>query len=408
MATAPDPAAVLHEVAADLACSSCSPAPRDIPALVGLLGAASLRHQQELAGAAPQERPEISERFWRAAVKTAELVVARPAPWLALPQEEVGRQVDLWQEEVDRAARTMGEHLAPDSPGLKSDGAGGVALELVVVGEGEQEHHFTGEGAKLSLHLQPEEEGEHQLIVFKSYRDLGCILNRQPDCTLPPAGEGHRVNSRVVGADLYRGAAAVRSGLTVSLVLEHTYAAEQGLAPSGAQCVWWDPAVRGWNASGCSTEAAGPGATRCSCSHLTNFAVLMDINGVLEPGSRLASVLSLLTVLCSSLSCLGLALSLLVFTLVPGLQSDRTTIHRHLCLTLLAANLVLLAGLDATEVAMPPAPSFPPRPLPPPAPPVPLLPPPPPLRPPSSPPCCARRWRWPSPTCSVPPSAGGW
>ena len=75
----------------------------------------------------------------------------------------------------------------------------------------------------------------------------------------------------------------------------------------------------------------------------------MDINGVLTSSYSLTSALSLLTVLCSSLSCVGLALSLAVFTLVPGLQSDRTTIHRHLCLTLLLAHLLLLGGLDATQ-----------------------------------------------------------
>ena len=88
---------------------------------------------------------------------------------------------------------------------------------------------------------------------------------------------------------------------------------------------------------------------RCSCSHLTNFAVLMDINGVLTSSTSLTSALSLLTVLCSTLSCAGLALSLAVFSVVPGLQSDRTTIHRHLCLTLLLAHLLLLGGLDATQ-----------------------------------------------------------
>ena len=75
----------------------------------------------------------------------------------------------------------------------------------------------------------------------------------------------------------------------------------------------------------------------------------MDINGVLTSSSSLTSALSLLTVLCSSLSCIGLALSLAIFTVVPGLQSDRTTIHRHLCLTLLLAHLLLLGGLDATQ-----------------------------------------------------------
>lgn len=76
----------------------------------------------------------------------------------------------------------------------------------------------------------------------------------------------------------------------------------------------------------------------------------MDINGVLPESSSLTSALTLLTIICSSLSCLGLFLSLLVFSLVPGLRSDRTSIHKHLCFTLLLAHILILAGLDATQV----------------------------------------------------------
>ena len=123
----------------------------------------------------------------------------------------------------------------------------------------------------------------------------------------------------------------VTEGLTVSIVFSHTYGLEQGLEASGAQCVYWDIVARGWNSTGCATAEEGLGATRyhldlsqascnylsrCTCKHLTNFAVLMDINGVLSPSSSLSSALSLLTILCSSLSCLGLVLCLLVFTLV--------------------------------------------------------------------------------------------
>ena len=37
---------------------------------------------------------------------------------------------------------------------------------------------------------------------------------------------------------------------------------------------------RGWNSSGCVTLETGEHRTRCRCEHLTNFAVLMDINSV--------------------------------------------------------------------------------------------------------------------------------
>ena len=189
-------------------------------------------------------------------VQTAGLVVASPRPWLGLEEEEVGRQVGQWQEEVDLAARTMVQHLGPNTSSLTSQGAGGVVLELVVVGkeEEEEEHRFADEGAELYLTLEHEEQKEEKLIVFKSYQNLGCILNRQESCSTASVEEGNgtanvdeggevkeggggsvgvvgerRVNSRVVGADMYLGSQRreVNTGLTVTITFRHMYGNEQ-------------------------------------------------------------------------------------------------------------------------------------------------------------------------------------
>ena len=60
-------------------------------------------------------------------MRTADLLVSKPEPWLGLEEAEVGEQVGKWQEQVDRAARTMGEHLDPEmATKLSSKGAGGI------------------------------------------------------------------------------------------------------------------------------------------------------------------------------------------------------------------------------------------------------------------------------------------
>lgn len=210
-----------------------------LPSLVSLLREASARQQQEVEEAPEEDREDLSRRFWHAAVRTADLLVARPEPWLGLREEEVGRQVSKWQEEVDRAARTMGSHLKPGTSSLRSEGEGGVQLELVVATEEEQEHRWSGEGADLSISLE-QQSSQSKLLVFKSYRDLGCILNRQLSCSSPPVlGESRRVNSRVVGADLYLGQASteVRQGIQVSIIFQHTYGtAEVGIWCTSQSC----------------------------------------------------------------------------------------------------------------------------------------------------------------------------
>ena len=130
----------------------------------------------------------------------------------------------------------MGENLDPEATKLSSEGAGGLQLELVLIREEEkeEEHSFRGEGAHLILTHEQDQITQEKLIVFKSYRDLGCILNRQTSCSDPPVvGEGRRVNSRVVGADMYLGEARkeVTHGLSVSILFEHTFGEEHVSLP---------------------------------------------------------------------------------------------------------------------------------------------------------------------------------
>ncbi len=45
--------------------------------------------------------------------------------------------------------------------------------------------------------------------------------------------------------------------------------------PGSEKCVSWDFDRQDWTNRGCKTSADQDGTVTCSCSHLTNFAVLM-------------------------------------------------------------------------------------------------------------------------------------
>ena len=45
--------------------------------------------------------------------------------------------------------------------------------------------------------------------------------------------------------------------------------------PSTARCVSWDFVSDSWITDGCTTEVVNETTFRCSCTHLTNFAVLV-------------------------------------------------------------------------------------------------------------------------------------
>ncbi len=45
--------------------------------------------------------------------------------------------------------------------------------------------------------------------------------------------------------------------------------------PSTARCVSWDFVSDSWITDGCTTEVVNETTFRCSCTHLTNFGVLV-------------------------------------------------------------------------------------------------------------------------------------
>lgn len=47
-------------------------------------------------------------------------------------------------------------------------------------------------------------------------------------------------------------------------------------------CVFWDVMRNAWQQDGCQLVSANTEETVCKCDHLTNFGVIMDINGILQ------------------------------------------------------------------------------------------------------------------------------
>ncbi|XP_029913292.1 adhesion G protein-coupled receptor E2 [Myripristis murdjan] len=111
-------------------------------------------------------------------------------------------------------------------------------------------------------------------------------------------------------------------------------------------CVYWDSTEGGgtWSARGCSVMESNADYTVCSCNHLSSFAVLMALHEIEDRFD-----LQLITWVGLSLSLLCLFICILTFSLVRSIQSPRTTIHLHLCISLFIANLVFLAGISRTE-----------------------------------------------------------
>lgn len=66
-------------------------------------------------------------------------------------------------------------------------------------------------------------------------------------------------------------------------------------------------------------------------------------------GSVHELLLTVITRMGIAVSLVCLAISLFTFCFFRGLQSDRNTIHKNLCLNLFVGELVYLVGINMTE-----------------------------------------------------------
>ncbi|XP_030640183.1 adhesion G-protein coupled receptor D2 [Chanos chanos] len=116
-------------------------------------------------------------------------------------------------------------------------------------------------------------------------------------------------------------------------------------------CVFWNFSlmeghVSGWSQEGCRVMYSGPDVTTCSCSHTTNFAVLMNyMDNTWSPEEE--SVLTKLTFIGSGASLCALVVTLMLFTVLDIPKSDRTSIHKNLFISLTCAQIVLLCSGSA-------------------------------------------------------------
>ncbi|XP_050356968.1 latrophilin Cirl isoform X2 [Nymphalis io] len=151
------------------------------------------------------------------------------------------------------------------------------------------------------------------------------------------------LNSKVISASLGNGR-HIQLSQMVRLTMKHLKT-ENVTNPS---CVFWDYTLHGWSSEGCQVEWSNASHTGCACSHLTNFAILMDVHGV-SLGATHEMALRLLTFIGCAISAVALLAAILVFQCFRNMKSDRVLIHKNLCVCLLIAEIVFMAGIDKTQ-----------------------------------------------------------
>uniref|UniRef100_T1IXT1 Uncharacterized protein n=1 Tax=Strigamia maritima TaxID=126957 RepID=T1IXT1_STRMM len=181
--------------------------------------------------------------------------------------------------------------------------------------------------------------------VFTKYKNLSVIL--PSNHLVGNQFDRFRLISDVIGASFESGKKSFKFEhdfvIITSKHLRKTSKTSTGI------CVFWNMVTDYWDTAGCFNNMTNQTHTICHCNHLTNFAVLMDVNDVIQPGSVHSIALTWITIVGCSLSIACLSISCVIFVAFRALWSLRSTIHCNLSASLAVAQLILLVGLDRTE-----------------------------------------------------------
>lgn len=126
---------------------------------------------------------------------------------------------------------------------------------------------------------------------------------------------------------------------------------------SNPQCVRWNTFSNSWTRLGCQTEVpdfealaledpSKPVLINCTCSHVSNYAVLVDIidpEDIPEP-SLLVQISSYSAFMLSLPILFGVLIAL---ALLRGMQTNSNTIHQNLVLCVFVAELLFFVSMQA-------------------------------------------------------------
>ncbi|XP_059395494.1 adhesion G protein-coupled receptor L3-like isoform X4 [Carassius carassius] len=192
-------------------------------------------------------------------------------------------------------------------------------------------------------------------MAFVLYKHLGSYLSTE-NASMKFSSETLNtnysviVNSPVITAAINKDSNKVYLSDPVIFTVRHIQQSEENFNPN---CSFWSYSKRSmtgfWSTQDCRLLGTNRTHTTCSCTHLTNFAVLMahvDVQPVDPVHDLLLDIITWVGIL---LSLVCLLVCIFTFCFFRGLQSDRNTIHKNLCISLFIAETLFLTGINRVD-----------------------------------------------------------
>ncbi|XP_068095260.1 adhesion G protein-coupled receptor L2 isoform X8 [Hyperolius riggenbachi] len=315
-----------------------------------------------------QKREKTCRAYLKAIVDTVDNLLRPDAlqSWRDMNSSEQAHAATMLLDTLEEGAFVLADNLA--DPTRVTMPTENIILEVAVLStEGQvQELKFpqgNKEGNLIQLSANTVKQNSRNglaKLVFILYKNLGQFLSTE-NATIKLGGEfansNHTiaVNSHVIAATINKESSRVTLSDPVHFTLEH-------LDPNNyfnANCSFWNYSERTmmgyWSTQGCRLVETNKTHTTCACTHLTNFAILMAHRQIVYKSPMHELLLTVITWVGIVISLVCLAICIFTFCFFRGLQSDRNTIHKNLCINLFIAEFIFLVGIDKTnyEIACP-------------------------------------------------------
>ncbi|XP_036612921.1 adhesion G protein-coupled receptor L2 isoform X3 [Trichosurus vulpecula] len=310
----------------------------------------------------PSEKDSAGRSYNKAIVDTVDNLLRPEAleSWKDMNSSEQAHAATMLLDTLEEGAFVLADNLLEAT--RVSMPTENIVLEVAVVStEGQVQDLKFPQGNKGSSSIQLSANTVKQnsrnglaKLVFIIYKSLGQFLSTE-NATIKLGGDfaGRNstiaVNSHVISASLNKESSRVYLTDPVLFTLEH-------IDPDNyfnANCSFWNYSERTmmgyWSTQGCKLVDTNKTHTTCACSHLTNFAILMAHREIAYKDGVHELLLTVITWVGIVISLVCLAICIFTFCFFRGLQSDRNTIHKNLCINLFIAEFIFLIGIDKTE-----------------------------------------------------------
>ncbi|XP_037682740.1 adhesion G protein-coupled receptor L2 isoform X17 [Choloepus didactylus] len=311
----------------------------------------------------PSEKDSAGRSYNKAIVDTVDNLLRPEAleSWKHMNSSEQAHTATMLLDTLEEGAFVLADNLLePTRVSMPTDN---IVLEVAVLSTEGQVQDFKfplgikGSGSSIQLSANTVKQNSRNglaKLVFIIYRSLGQFLSTE-NATIKLGVDfiGRNstiaVNSHVISVSINKESSRVYLTDPVLFTLPH-------IDPDNyfnANCSFWNYSERTmmgyWSTQGCKLVDTNKTRTTCACSHLTNFAILMAHREIAFKDGVHELLLTVITWVGIVISLVCLAICIFTFCFFRGLQSDRNTIHKNLCINLFIAEFIFLIGIDKTK-----------------------------------------------------------